>query len=330
MTETQQMPLLRNMHDSAPQPCQPDTEGKHREFHLNGLDGSNPLGFLAAVGALKAVSDAWPNGEWKMRWSQDTGPWTPVLEGITAMDEEQLAEWLADSLKNASTRALSISKNLKLSPDLFRRLAQEAQESADMPDRRHADFIASFGCESVHDRKGQQIRDTAFRTMAGAGHQNFLESMLQTVENTTPIQLRDSLFTPWKRKDPRWGIRWDPAEDRRYALRWNDPSGETATTERGANRLAIESLALFPTAVNGATLETTGFSQERGRDTRFTWPIWNCSIDIRTATSTLRLREIQEEAPDHRKLRPLGIAAVYRSYRITTGNFRNFTPAVPV
>ena len=36
-------------------------------------------------------------------------------------------------------------------------------------------------------------------------------------------------------------LRWDPADRREYALRWDDPSGTPATVQLGANRLAIDS-----------------------------------------------------------------------------------------
>lgn len=306
-----------------------------REFRLNGLDGGNPLGFLAALGVLKAASDAMPAGEWRISWRQDRGPWTPTLAGITSLNENRLVNKLAEHLKTADTQALGIGKNLDLSPEQFRNIARQAQESAGPDNRRYADFIAALGCETATDRKGQKIQDTALRTMSGGSQQNFLESMLKTVNNTTRDDLRRSMFHPWKRENERLGLRWDPSEDRRYARRWDDPSGIPATTERGANRLAIEALPLLPTAVistaaAAATLETTGFQQERGIGCRFTWPIWTCAIDVSAATSAIRLQEIQKEHPRHEYLSSMGIAAVYRCRRITVGNFRSFTAAAPV
>lgn len=53
-------------------------------LHLPGLDGANPLGFLAALGTLRALTDAWPNRNVKMAWSQIRGAWRPTLyaEGL--------------------------------------------------------------------------------------------------------------------------------------------------------------------------------------------------------------------------------------------------------
>lgn len=304
---------------------------EYREFILKGLDGGNLLGFLAAVGALQSVTAMEPAGDWRMRWQQDDGPWHPTLTGNTALAPAGLTQRLADYLRDADESALKIGKNLTISPEHFRKCAKTAQDNANYSDHRQAAFIAAFGCENAADNKRQVIRDTALRTMAGAGHQHFLDTMLQTVNQTGSEHLYRSLFAPWERKDRRLGLRWDPAEARRYALRWRQPSSEPATTERGANRLAIEALPLLPTAISsGDRLLTTGFRQERRRGIYFSWPIWTCPAGIAAVTSAMRLAELGKDPPDQAILAPLGIAAVYRSWRVTEGKQRNFTPAIPV
>jgi hypothetical protein len=59
----------------------------------------------------------------------------------------------------------------------------------------------------------------------------------------TPAYLHTALFVPWSRSDETDGFRWDPAEDRRYALRFKNPSGDSGRTVHGANRLACVGLA---------------------------------------------------------------------------------------
>lgn len=328
-----QLALLPENDADAPETAEPQAAPERREFMLIGLDGGNPLGFLAAVGTLKAVSDALPESAWRMRWRREAGQWSPALEGITALDEDQLIMKLAEHLKNADRRALAISKDLKLTPDQFRECAQSAQDNAELTNRQFSGLIAAFGSETVTDKKGQRINNTALMNVTGSGRQKFLESMLETVKQTASYHLRSSLFAPWRRKDEKLGLRWDPSEDRRYAMRWNNPSPIPATTERGANRLAIEALPLFPTVVKTAnkkaTLETTGFRNKK-KDFSLTWPIWTCPIDISVTASAIRLREIQKEKPDPAYLSQMGIAAVYRSHRIKAGDFFNFTPAIPV
>lgn len=310
--------------------------GARREYALSGLDGSNLLGFLAALGTLKAVSDMSPGADWRMRWTNDTGPWRPILEGSAASQPDDLVADLAAHLGSTSNRALEIAENLNIPSAAFRSLALEAQEAAKSDDRRYADYIAAFGCENAvaRNRKGQPIQDTFLRTMSGTGHQHFLGTMLKTVAEAGPEHLRRSLFEPWQRRDPKLGLRWDPAEYRPYALRWGNPSKEDATTERGANRLAIEALPLLPTAItHSGRLQTTAFTQRVGYGTLISWPIWTVSINIDTVASVLRLDELQptpqRESPRWHSLTQLGIAAVYRSRRFIDGHYLNFTAAEP-
>jgi hypothetical protein len=59
----------------------------------------------------------------------------------------------------------------------------------------------------------------------------------------------------WTRRDSTQSFRWDPAEDRRYALRFADPSTDKGLTVHGANRLACIALPLFtavPMRIRGA------------------------------------------------------------------------------
>jgi hypothetical protein len=46
---------------------------------LPGLDGSNPLAYLAALGTLRALSDAWTDRTVKMSWIQVRGAWRAQL-----------------------------------------------------------------------------------------------------------------------------------------------------------------------------------------------------------------------------------------------------------
>ena len=40
---------------------------------LSGLDGGNPLAFLAAIGTLRAVTRAAPSVEWTLSWKMHDG-----------------------------------------------------------------------------------------------------------------------------------------------------------------------------------------------------------------------------------------------------------------
>ena len=296
---------------------------------LAGLNGNNPLAYLAAIGVLRIVSLADPDEAWRMRWTENGGGWSPVLSGKRVTGADDLIALLDPALKKMKDHsALAFADDTtKIPCEKFRELAEDAREKARPEDRIHADFIAAFGCESIPvSEKDDSIRDTALRTMSGAGHQHFVGFMRELVDNTEPDDLRASLFESWTYPDPAPSLRWDPVDDRRYALRWKEPSKDRIGTMRGANRLAIEALPMFPTVPNGSRLDTTGFSQQ-GRATYFSWSIWSAWTSLDTLRSLLALSLLQTVPPDRARLRKMGVVEIYRSERITNGKYRNFATA---
>ncbi len=293
---------------------------------LGGIDGGNPLGFLTGVGTLRTATLAKPCNDWRVKWVSLGGIWSPELMTDWSICPGELVELLASALKR-ETPEFDFDRNLAVSPETFRKFARRAQYSASSVERGCADFMAAFGCDAVAVDDGKTIQDTALRTMSGAGHQHFLGTMKQLVDETSATDLHRSLFDPWTYRDRKMGLRWDPLEDRRYALRWSNPSGgDGVPTMRGANRLAVEALPLLPTAPGVKRLETTGFAGS-GRTTTFSWPIWDCALDVDVVRSVLARAEIQAAEPDRAALQTTGIVEVYRSRRITVGKFRNFVTA---
>ena len=276
---------------------------------LNGLDGSNPLGFLAAIGTLRTATKANRSANWRMRWEHEGGHWSPLLLRDSALTKDLLIELLMPVLKQMeSNPALSFSDDLTMNREDFRCVAQDAHDKATFTDRNYADFIAAFGCDSLSiSEKDPKIQDTALRTMSGAGHQHFLGSMRELARSTEPDHLHRSLFAPWQYSDPKPSLRWDPVDDRRYALRWKEPANDPVQTMRGANRLAIEALPLLPTAPGERKLHTTGFSQRRGEGVLFSWPIWEGPLSIDVVRSVLSLAELQKLHPDRNSLLATGV-----------------------
>ena len=295
---------------------------------LTGLDGRNPLGFLAAVGAVRTATLAEPGSDWRMKWLERRGTWLPELSAARALSRQELVALLMPALRPGSTPEFDFDKNLAVSPEEFREAASRAQCRASRLDRRYADFMASFGCEAL-TAKDRRIQDTALRTMSGAGNQHFLGTMKQLVHDTDDRDLQESLFESWTYKNKKLGLRWDPQEDRRYALRWDNPSGGAGVpTMRGANRLAVEALPLLPAVPVGRRLETTGFTRH-DRAVYLAWPIWERALPVEVIRSLLALGDIQAPAPDWTTLRARGIIEIYRSRRISNDRYRNFTPAYP-
>lgn len=299
------------------------------EITLPALQGSGLLGFMAALGTLHTLSEL-PEGQGtRIKWTASRGSYCPVLQCAPEFDESVVLARLHAALSAFAGHAvITIDKDLKIARQVFRKLAQNAAvDFLEQKDAVAADMIAAFGCDAIGKEDGT-IEDTALRTMSGAGHQHFLEFMDVLAKETTIDHLREAIFGPWRYRDSSPIMRWDSEDDRRYALRWDEPSKDPVRTVRGANRLAIAALPLFPVVpLVDNSVATTGFSGRGSRDTFVTWPIWSGWLTLDAVRSCLGLTDLQTDTCTAVSLAPRGICAVYRSQRITLGKYRNFTPA---
>jgi hypothetical protein len=141
------------------------------------------------------------------------------------------------------------------------------------------------------------------------------------MKEVTAERVRSVLFEPWTYSDEKLSLRWDPIEDRRYALmdRYPTASDNKSRTVWMANLLAYRALALFTSAPGGRRLETTGWS---GRGELFTWPVWEHPADPDTIRSQMLLPDLG--IPDRSVLRARGVVAIFRSRRIKVGSGANF------
>ncbi len=306
---------------------------------LSGLCADNPLGYLAALGLLRTVTLAAEEERFEMGWELVKGHWQPRLWCSTVFERSSIIELLDRQLKESKhLEAFGLGKNLTINIADFRNALVYSQLSASAKDRRNADFLAAFGSEIIESQLNRkptgQIADTDFRTMSGAGHQHFLETINRFINDTQPCHLEKSVFEPWIYSDPlkNYSMRWDPIDDNRYALRWDNPSKDSTRSTSGSvwggNRLAIEALPLFPTQPRQNKLETTGFSKHNGA-VELTWPVWSFPIDLSVIRSLLSLPQLQYQQPNRELLFHLGIVEVFRSQRIAKEKYRNFAKAKP-
>lgn len=293
-------------------------------IELRGLDGSNLLAYMAALGALRCLSAArWPE-RILMSWSDDFGWWMPILHTCATRDEALacLTRQVCGD-EQPGKEAFAIANDLTIPQSEFAGIAAAAANTATARERSTADFVAAFGSEAcIADEKRGLIQDTAFRTMSGAGHQHFIGFMRELASVTEPGHLEATMFSDWEYEDDKPSMRWDPNDYRPHALRADDPASDPIKTMRGANRLAIEALPLFPTMPTSRGLRTTAF-----RSAQVTWPIWAERLDVNTVAGLLALRDLQEPDLNRPELTARGIVQVYRAQRFTDGKYRNFSPA---
>jgi hypothetical protein len=290
---------------------------------FRGIEGSNPLAFLAALGAGRICDLLWCDQGIRMRWIHDGG-WRPEVSGLPVEDEAELCSALHKEAPWAPLEAFSrLGKNLTVAPELFEEVAALVKDHVSPEDRRGADFIAAFGSEACADEKKGRIRFTELCFITGSGHQDFLGTAKGLADSCEAQHLREALFGPWRYADAGLSLRWDPDDAKEYALRWRNPSIGGVSSVWGASRLAFEALPLLPTAPAGAELRTTGF-QRRSRAHEFTWPIWTQWASMDTVRSLLGLREIQEDEPERGALRARGIEDIFRVQRVQIGQGANF------
>ncbi len=307
------------------------------ELVLSGLNGGNPLGFLAALGVFRLLSDAMP-GHIKMSWHQKSGGWRPAIVGHNG-NAEQLVALVHETLAATTATPFDVDKKLPFPLDAFQIALRQAQREATPADRRTADLLAGLGSDAFSDDDGK-FAETSLRMVRSgdAAGQGLPAYALAIRKNTDDASLFRALFATWNYQDDDFSLRWDPAEDQRYALRWHDPSPQSnkkysLRTMRGANVLALEALSLLPVQPTNTGAQTTGFVRLKLGKRRefFTWPIWEGFIALDTTRSILALPELCHEIPDRETLRVRGIMEVYRCERIAPNQYyKNFSTAQPV
>ena len=365
---------------------------------LTGLDGGNPLGFLAALGILLVLrKGACPQA--RLDWKR-TATWQPILTGVSPAGRSALCDALAatlrgrpvseeaedrrmatqrdfdavkkalkdkrDEIKERGLRGqdrrgaieaevapleqkayqkraawlnalkdaipspeLALGKHIDCTSDEYREYATSFLEVCGDTGRAPLDLLAAFGSDAYVEKSGR-VAATPFCFITGSGHQYFLDTVRQLMQKVTAERVRAVLFEPWTYSDEKLSLRWDPIEDRRYALMDRDPtaSDNQSRTVWMANLLAYRGLALFPSAPGWRGLETTGWS---GAGELFTWPIWDHAADPDTIRSQMLLADLEADIPDRSTLHARGIVAIFRSRRIKVGSgalFKiNFSPA---
>jgi hypothetical protein len=288
---------------------------------FTGVEGSNPLGFLAALGAARLAEAIWPGV--RLEWFQNGG-WKARATDVPVQDPQEFCRLLNERGAWAPLEAFrSLGENLTVSTKKFAPVVKDAMKKSSAKDRRAADFAAAFGCEVLSDERRDRMQYTDLCFITGSGHQDFLGTARGLEASCGPEQIEEALFGPWRYGDKGLSMRWDPDDAKEYALRWRDPSVGGVSSVWGANRLAFEALPLFPAVPTHRGLRTTGF-ETRARAHELTWPIWAQPAGVDTIRSLLALPELQAAVPNRKELHAMGVEEVFRVQRVRIGQGANF------
>lgn len=297
----------------------------HHSLMLTAVDGANPLGFMVALGVLHLLHRE--HREVKISWAETGGTWHPVIHGLE-LTREALSELLHAQIIKADLSIWTMSCELPFEANVLRVHAIDAVERGSMQAREELDLLASLGVDFFRDEDGK-FESTSFQLVRSKDNtgNGLLAYAAYTIKITTVDQIRNCMFDHWKYADEKKSFRWDPAEDRSYALQWNDPSSDGALSERGANCLALFGLTFFPVIPLRDYPQTTGFISKKSKTSAFTWPIWTCPAGIKLVRTLINRIELQSGQPEPALLLPRGIVAAYRSDRMMPNKYyANFTP----
>lgn len=302
---------------------------------LSGVDGTNPLGFLTAAGALRVTTyaESDPDITVRMRWEHSNGTWSPRLVGGPP-DAEALARSIIAYVKQMDNTVWSLDKRLPFEQKKLHLAAGEQVRRAEQTHRQTIDALSGLGADSPDKSPEESFRDTAFRMVrsSNSNHDGFLHYARSIREESAFSDVYTALFSQWVPAIVRYSLRWAPFEAREYALGAGDPSNEPVMGVQGANFLGLEALPLFPVIPTGHTGKTAGFAEKtNGRERRLVWPIWTEYLTLDAVRSLVTCRAVQAENRSKPELLELGIEAVFESRQYKPNQYySNFAPAVRV
>lgn len=236
---------------------------------LPALEGTNPLGFLAALGVLDAAASA--GCEPTLRWTQELVPYAIVsgagsLEDILGILDSDRQRWASSPVLNfPAGNPLRDAKPNKAS---LRAWFETVLTSADGLADSHllCALVAEDALDGNSNAKPTHLHFTA-------GQQQFLEMVRTLADKVNAKRLREAVCGPWAYDSPLPSLSWDARGERVYAVRATDPSKEKRLGVPGSDWLAFRGLIFYPVRVMNGSLRTTACDKEWKRSA-FRWPLW--------------------------------------------------------
>ncbi|WP_419163797.1 hypothetical protein [Candidatus Palauibacter sp.] len=292
---------------------------------LAGLEGTNPLGFLGALGIQVAFAST--KIQPRLWWSDDIPPRAVVddefsVDCIVERAIPVFKEWSKSAALNPcgpDRVPLPKGNDLKLARGDIRVYLDSVGEADPA-----ASLSTALVAEGSVDNKGSAKPSDLYFT---AGQQKFLAMARQVLGEVTPEEVRVGLLGPWTYESKLPSFMWDVADDRVYALTANNPSGDKKLSNPGVEALAILGLSLHPVfGTNGRTL--TGGCWGTWKKGHYSWPLWSKPASPHAVRSLLV--HAHGAADDRRRwFRSWGVSTVLQApiRRSGQGGYGTFAPA---
>ena len=219
------------------------------EVALPALEGTNPLGFLAALGVLDALTCENPDAT--LRWTDELVPHA-VVSGVSDLDllldvmDRDREVWRDSALLGfpENSPLPDAKPGVMLLREWFEAVAEQHDRRAD------SDLLCALVAEGALDGNGKAKPTHLHFT---AGQQQFLEMVRLLAANVDRERLREAVCGPWRYDSPLPSLSWDARGERVYAVRAINPSKEKRLGVPGSDWLAFRGLVFYPVtrAVNG-------------------------------------------------------------------------------
>ena len=297
------------------------------EIHLEGLDGTNPLGFLAALGVQ--VIFASESEQPRLWWTKGVAPHAVVdknftVDRITDQALRIFALWESSPAlnpKHLDGSALSRADELKLSPEDIRTYLSQVNERNPSSYLISA-LVAEGSLDNSHVAKPSDLYFTA-------GQQKFLDMARKILRGTSRSDVLEGLEGPWTYSSKLPSLMWDVNDDRVYALTANSPTREKKLTNPGPEALAIFGLTLYQVFAGRNRTLTPGCSGD-WKAGYYTWPLWSKPSYLNTVKSLLAHTSLNSPKETNHQywFNSWGITTVFKSSirRSSQGGYGTFGP----
>jgi hypothetical protein len=261
---------------------------------LPGIEGHNPLGALAALGALSLATDGAEDGQIRLSWQRGGRSWHPVLFG-DGLTRERALEAIA-----RGHEARDLKNELGWDRDIMRLTRDDTRqllhERLTQRKQREAEIVGASVSELPLRPPGREfVSYTPFRLMPRRGRARFLDKVKEHSEQQrgTPL-VEGALFGTWQYIHAN-SLGWDPAAG--VAARAYTAEAPTFTGPRGvpgALLLAARGWTFFPLTQSRRRAMAPGMADGR----RFVWPLWSEPLDEGAVRLLLRLPALYRDGDE--------------------------------